>query len=140
MEISDVEARTTLDPTLCDILELVPDAVLIVDQDGRIVHVNRLAERLFGYRPARIGGPTAGSPGSGAVSGRHEHLRREYSRDPKSRDMGSGATLQLLRRDGLEIPVDISLQPWASPHGQLILAAVRDVTLHKQREDALRAE
>ena len=35
--------------------------------------------------------------------------------------------------------MDISLQPWASPHGQLIFAAVRDVTLHKQREDALRA-
>ena len=50
MELSDGEARTILDTTLCDVLELVPDAVLITDQHGQIVHLNRLAERLFGYR------------------------------------------------------------------------------------------
>ena len=69
----------------------------------------------------------------------HEQLRREYGRAAKSRNMGSGASLKLLRGDGQEVPVDISLQPWASPHGRLVLAAVRDVTLRKQREDALRA-
>ena len=69
----------------------------------------------------------------------HEQMRRGYLRAPKPRNMGSGATLTLLRGDGQEIPVDISLQPWASPRGQLVLAAVRDVTEQKQREDALRA-
>ena len=45
----DDETRTQLDAALCDVLELVPDAIVIVDQDGRIVHVNQSAERLFMY-------------------------------------------------------------------------------------------
>ena len=139
MEISNGAARTTLDKSLCDILELIPDAVLITDQYGRIVHLNRLAERLFGYRPSELVGQPLEVLIPERYRGRHEHLRQEYSRDPRSREMGSGASLQLLRRDGLEVPVDVSLQPWASPQGPLIFAAVRDVTLHKQREDALRA-
>ncbi len=139
MEISNDAARTTLDKSLCDVLELVPDAVLITDQQGRIVHLNRLAERLFGYRPSELVGQPLEVLIPERYRGRHEHLRQEYSRDPRSREMGSGVSLQLLRRDGLEVPVDVSLQPWASPQGQLIFAAVRDVTLHKEREDALRA-
>ena len=54
METPDGEARTILDTTLCDVLELVPDAVLITDQHGRIVHLNRLAEQLFGYRHGEL--------------------------------------------------------------------------------------
>ncbi len=144
MELSDGEARTILDTTLCDVLELVPDAVLITDQHGQIVHLNRLAERLFGYRAGELLGRPLEVLVPPRYRGRHEYLRQQYSRDPKPREMGggktgSGASLRLLRQDGLEIPVDISLKPWASPHGQLIFAAVRDVTLHQRREDALRA-
>ena len=139
METPDDAARANLDKTLCEVLELIPDAVLITDQHGRVVHLNRRAERLFGYRQAELVGQSLDVLIPERYRGRHEVLRREYSQDPQPREMGSGVFLQLLRRDGLEIPVDISLQPWASPQGQLVFAAVRDATLPKRREDALRA-
>ncbi len=139
MQTPEDETPLALDKTLRDVLELLPDAVLIVDPHGRIVHVNQRAERLFGYRPGELLGQLLEILIPKRYRGHHVGLRREYSRAPKPREMGSGMPLQLLRHNGLEIPVDISLQPWASPHGQLILAAVRDMSLHKRREDALRA-
>lgn len=139
MATTDDTPRGILDPTLSDVLELVPDAVLIVAQDGRILHVNRFAERLFGYHHDELLGRAVEVLVPERYRVQHERLRRDYIRDPKPRDMGSGTSLYLLRRDGQEIPVDISLQPWASPHGRWIFATVRDVTLHQRREDALRS-
>ena len=46
------QTQRRLEPAVCDILELVPDAILVVDQEGRILHVNELAERLFSYPQA----------------------------------------------------------------------------------------
>ena len=88
METPDGKVSTILDTTLCDVLELVPDAVLITDQHGRIVHLNRMAEQLFGYRPGELLGQSLEILVPERYRGRHENLRREYCQDPKPREMG----------------------------------------------------
>lgn len=40
------------DAGLYELLENLPDAMLVVGADGRIVHANRLTEKLFGYERA----------------------------------------------------------------------------------------
>jgi two-component system, sensor histidine kinase and response regulator len=139
MANADGEVRLILDAALCEVLELVPDAIIITDQQGRIVHLNAIAERLSMRRRQELVGQSLEMLVPERYRGQHERLRREYSREPEMRGMGGGGSFTLLRGDGEEIPVDISLRPWSSPHGPLILAAVRDVTLHNRREEALRA-
>ncbi|MGN6512765.1 MAG: PAS domain S-box protein, partial [Lysobacteraceae bacterium] len=41
-------------PALHEILALVPDAVCVVDVEGRYLFVNAAFERIFGYRPAEV--------------------------------------------------------------------------------------
>ncbi len=139
MDSPDGEAPTILDKALCEVLELVPDAILITDEHGRIVWLNRLAERLSGYRGDELRGRPLEVLVPKDRRKQHEGLRRAYSRKPKPREMGTDVPLQLLHRDGTTIPVDISLTPWLSPQGKLFFSAVRDVTSHQRREDALRA-
>ena len=139
MDRRDAETDADLDDALRGVLELVPDSVVITNRDGRIVHVNTLAEQLFGYRRAELLGQALEMLLPERFRNRHAQYRQAYSRDPQPRSMGRGLPLCALRRDGTEIPVDISLHPWASPHGQLLFAAVRDVTTQRVREDALRA-
>ena len=46
-------------PPLADVLDLVPDAVCVVDPEGRFLFVSAAFERIFGYAPAEVLGRKA---------------------------------------------------------------------------------
>ena len=119
------------------LLSIAPDAMLVVDQTGRIKQVNLLAEQIFGY-PA---GSLAGQPLAVLIPehSRDEHQRRvtEYLRDPRPRPMGVGLILSGLRRDHSEFAAEISLNPLATADGIHILVAVRDVSGYRRAREAL---
>src|ERR1019366_1850296 len=108
--------------------EAAPDAMLGVDSLGVILFVNRQTELLFGYdRDTLVGQPLDTlvpdsllmvrlAPGSGFVA------------DPAARATGAGLELTGRRRDGTEVPTDISLSSIETGDGWLTTATVRDVT------------
>src|SRR5919112_720465 len=118
-------------------LESTPDAMVIVDQDGRIAVVNRQTEELFGYQREEL----LGQPIEILVPQRfhadHRRHRSGYLAEPEVRPMGAGMELYGRRKDNSEFPVEISLSPMATPQGTLVSAAVRDITARKQAEEAL---
>jgi len=121
-----------------DLLEAAPDALIVVDESGRIRRVNERAETLFGYRRDEL----VGSPVELLLPTRfHEAHRTErstYVADPHRRPMGEDRDLFARRKDGTEFAVDISLAPLRTAEGLLVLAAVRDVTDRKRTEELLR--
>ena len=120
------------------LLEAAPDAVVIVDWHGHVKLINAQAERLFGASRKEIVGHSLTDLMPERLRAPHrEHFRR-YLTDPRSRPMGSGIDLYALRRDGTEVPVEISLGPLATDEGLLIFAAIRDISARKQAEAALR--
>jgi PAS domain S-box-containing protein len=92
------------------LLESAPDAIVIVDKDGRIVLVNSQAENLFGYSVTKFWA-AASNVGAVPLSGQSSRHRTDYFTEPRVRPMGAGLTLYGLRRDGSEFPVEISLSP-----------------------------
>lgn len=119
------------------LLESAPDAMVIVDRQGRIVLVNAQADRLFGYpRDELIGQPIEILvPTQHAQA--HQHDRSHYQQHPTQRAMGKLRDLSARRRDGSEFPVDISLGPLDTEDGALICAAVRDITERRRAEETL---
>jgi PAS domain S-box-containing protein len=111
-----------------ELLERMPDAVVLVNADARIIHVNRAAEELFGYPSGELRGQQLGMLLPERYRVRHGELFRQFVLHPEPRRMGSGLALWARLRDGREIPVDIALTPWQSAQGLLIWAAIRDVT------------
>jgi len=123
----------------CRVLfEAAPDAMVLVQADGRIVRVNAQAEQLFGYpRHELLGRPVDLLVPERFRAAHREHVRR-YGAAPRVRPMGRGLALYGRCKDGREVPVEISLSPLQTVEGLLVVSAIRDVTARQEAEVALR--
>lgn len=120
------------------LLEAVPDAMLVVDQHGVVRLANTLALRMFGYAARELLGQPVELLLPERLRSRHGHLRSAYSAAPTVRPMGVGLELVGRRRDGSEFPAEISLGPFPTDEGVLVFSAIRDLTERKQAEATLR--
>src|SRR5438309_1700207 len=120
-----------------DLLESMPDGIVMINLTGRVVFSNSQAEHLFGYS----GGELKGKPVEMLLPQRlrdaHIGHRSNYFTQPRTRTMGMGLELYGLRKNGTEFPVEISLSPLETEEGTLVSSAIRDITDRKEIERAL---
>ena len=115
-----------------DLLEWVPDAIVIANEIGRIVLFNSQSEALFGGdRRAMLGRPIE-SLLPPRYRGAHVGHRRRYHEQPQVRRMGIGLELFGLRTDGREFPVEISLSPLVVDGRRFVVSAIRDISAQQR--------
>lgn len=120
------------DEGLYELLEKLPDAILVVGRKGRIVHANTLTEKLFGYRRDEMVGREVECLIPQRFRPAHSSHRKGYFAAPWTRPMGIGMELSAIRQGNVEFPVEVSLSPVATETGPVVIAAVRDIT-HRVR-------
>jgi len=132
------EARV-LEARFRGFMEAAPDAMILVDAEGRIALANPEVERMLGYR----GEDLLGQPVEMLVPQRfragHPKHRAGYFSSPGTRPMGSGLELSARRKDGTELPVEISLSPLVVDGRTLAIAAIRDVSMRRKTDGKFRA-
>ncbi|HVN53007.1 MAG TPA: PAS domain S-box protein [Anaerolineaceae bacterium] len=119
------------------LFESDPDANILVDENGKILSINRQAESDFGYEPGELVGQPVEILLPEHFAEIHVQYRREYMRNPQLRPMGVGKELLGRRKNGEEFPVDVKLSPLMIAQGFRILVVVRDITYRKQIEAEL---
>lgn len=129
-----VDERQSLEVLFRELIEAAPDAILISDVEGTITLVNAQAEQLFGYSREELIGQTIELLVPQRLHETHAAHRAGYIRQPRARLMGADLDLMARRKDGSEVPVDISLSPIRTAGGTLIFCDIRDVTLRKAIE------
>ena len=110
------------------LLEGMPDALLLVNDEGKIVLANTQAETLFDYAHGELTGLPVDQLLPDRFRGQHEGHRKAFFSDPKLRAMGTRTELFGLRKDGDEFSIAINLAPLKTESGLLVSAAIRDVS------------
>jgi diguanylate cyclase (GGDEF)-like protein/PAS domain S-box-containing protein len=119
-------------------VESAPNAMVMVDQRGRIALVNSQAVKMFGYNREELNGQSVEVLIPERFRDRHPQHRIEFSSSPQARAMGEGRDLYAVRKDGSEFPVEIGLNPIETETGLLIISAIVDITERKRAEEQIR--
>lgn len=113
---------------LMALLDLAPDALIVVDSTGTIIQVNAQMETLFGYVRGELVGRHLELLLPERLRGSHVTHFEQYLFAACPRPMGLGLDLVGRCKDGREIPIDVSLRPILIEHRLHVMGAVRDMT------------
>lgn len=120
------------------VLELVPDAMLVVDAQGRIQAMNSLVHKLLEYSRDELIGQPIEILLPARFAATHPQRRKDFAAQPRTRSMGIGMELAARAKSGKEIPVEVSLRPVEGKEGFSVCAAIRDVTERRAIQEAAR--
>ncbi|NOZ73746.1 MAG: PAS domain S-box protein, partial [Chloroflexi bacterium] len=127
---------------LSTILELAPNAIIVVDNEQRIILFNRSAENIFGYKAEEVFGkpldillpPTAIDVHRDQVN----HFVREGYASRRMEERGHKGSLQGRRKDGSLFPIEVSIGVIPYAKGRIAVAIVHDISERVQTEKRLR--
>jgi diguanylate cyclase (GGDEF)-like protein/PAS domain S-box-containing protein len=116
------------------LLEAAPDAMVVVNQGGKIVLLNVQAEKQFGYHRDELVGQKVNNiiPEGFAERLVADALRSEE--DALAQQIGTGIELFGRRKDDSRFPIEMMLSPLENAEGILVTAAIRDITIRKEAE------
>lgn len=110
------------------------EGIIVSDSQGKIVMINPIAEKLFGYKKDELIGKTVEILIPKRFSHNHVKNRENYTQNSSPRAMGIGMDLYAIRKDGIEFPVEISLSNFKTSAGDFIMSFIVDITERKKQQ------
>ncbi|MCB6183089.1 EAL domain-containing protein [Leeia sp. TBRC 13508] len=120
------------------IIDVMPEAVLVVDEAGVIRQANKRSEEIFGYPTELLQNRQIEMLLPSKIRQAHGHLRNGFNANPTTRTMGVGRDLMALHMDGHEFPVEVALAPFTDGERKYTVASIADISHRKEIEEELR--
>ncbi len=121
-------------------VEASPSAIVLIDSQGSIIYINKLAEKLFQYNRKELIGKKLEVLIPEKFRKHHPSYRDLFISHPQTRPMGEGRDLNALKKDGSAFPAEIGLNPIKTTGEIFVLASVIDITKRRELEKAVQAK
>lgn len=118
-------------------VEAAPNAMIMSNQEGKIILVNSRAETVFGYKREELLGQPIEILLTEASRKGHPDIRQHFLGDPRARPLGIGRDLHAQRKDGTQFPVEIGLNPIKTAEGTWILSSIVNLTFDRQKLESI---
>lgn len=122
------------------ILDGAEDAIIVIDETGRVREFNCFAEALFGHPATEVIGRNVSMLMPEPHRSRHDGYLARYGKTGEARVIGKSRILEGQRRDGSLFPLELSVSEVATPGGRLFVSVIRDVTQRQRTLDRLQLE
>ncbi len=110
------------------LFEQYPDAILIADEHGVMLDVNRHLTDMLGYSKSEMVGKRIEMLMPKAYRSKHVHKHSQHSKTGHGRDMDTGMKFVAERKDGSIFPIDIMLSPAQTKDGNVTVTVIRDIS------------
>ena len=130
-----------VDPAhLTSLFENATEGIVLTDRMGKIVLVNPAAQKMFGYKEEELIQHPIEVLIPQRYQSHHEGLREDFYQHPENRAMGHGRDLYGKRKDGTDMPVEVSLSHYQREGELFVMAFIIDITERKRIEDNIKMQ
>jgi PAS domain S-box-containing protein len=119
---------------LTSLFENATEGIILTNGSGQIILVNPAAQRMFQYTNEEIVGKQVEILIPETVKARHQQLREGFYEHPSNRVMGQGRDLYGRKKDGTNLPVEVSLSHYRRENELFVIAFIVDITHRKEIE------
>lgn len=122
-----------------DLMDSSLDAIIVIDDEGRITEWNRAAEGTFGWeRSEAVGRRLADTIVPERYRDAHTKGLARFVATGEGPLLGRRIEIEALHRGGHEIPVELAILPRRTDQGHRFVAFIRDITHRRDAERAIR--
>jgi two-component system sensor kinase FixL len=123
---------------LLSVLDTAVDAIIIIDQDARILVYNQACEQLFGYSAAEALGQNVRLIMPAEFSHHHDRYVSDYIRTGRRKIIGIGREVKAQHRDGTVFPVNLSVGEATTSEGRRFIGIIHDLRQRYANEGRLK--
>jgi two-component system sporulation sensor kinase A len=120
------------------VIQSAKDAIILTDENLNIISWNKGAESIFNYMELEMLGQKVDRIIPNRFKEPHRKGVKNYRSTGNSKVIGRTLELYGLKKDGTEIPIELSISTWKTSHRQYYCAIIRDITQRKQAEEDIR--
>jgi two-component system sensor kinase FixL len=122
---------------LQSILDTVPDAMIVIDEQGMMQYFSTAAERLFGYAAHEAIGKNVKLMMPSPYREAHDGYLGRYRRTGERRIIGIGRVVVGERKDGSTFPMELAVGEMQSGNQRFFTGFIRDLTERQKTEARL---
>ncbi|MDD0854019.1 PAS domain S-box protein [Halobacteriovorax sp. GB3] len=126
--ILDISHRLEQENKFKNVVEAAPNAIVMIDEFGKISLVNKQCEELFQYSSKELLGESIEKLVPNNIRDKHPTYVSRYVKNPETRAMGSGRDLFGQKKDGTLFPVEVGLRPFYHKGKVSVISSIVDIS------------